>query len=103
MLTPLEVLHEAEIGLVISVGGWILVFPVKTFLDKAKKVLGSFEEKLDKLQTELSTQRTNCLTTLQEQGKDQIKVLEKMSGTLDSMHQSQAEMSGYFKGLNNRG
>lgn len=94
----LQVLHEAEIGLVLAVGGWILMFPVRTLIAKAKELLDTFDKRLSSMQSELVQQRTNCLTTLQNQGDKQIEVLEKMSGTLEQMHLSQAEMAGYFKG-----
>ena len=99
----LQALHEAEVGLVLSVGGWILMFPVRTLISKAKSFFTNFETKLNAIETELSTQRTNCLHTLQEQGKTQIETLKEVAGTLKDMHESQIEMTGYFKGMNRRG
>jgi hypothetical protein len=47
---------------------------------------------------ELVQQRINCLTTLQNQGDEQIKLLGKMSGSLDNIALSQAEVAGYLSG-----
>jgi len=96
----LEAIHEAEIGLVLTVGGWILMFPVRTLIEKIKKFFEDFEAKLNAIENELSTQRTNCLATLQSQGVTQIAALERAANTLDKMHESQIEMTGYFKGMN---
>lgn len=73
------------------------MFPVRTLIKKANEILDSFDSKLLGIQEELSTQRTNCLTTLQNQGTEQVKLLEKVAGTLEAIHISQAEMSGYIK------
>jgi len=76
-----------------------MLFPVKTFV---KKVVGAWNEQenlLKDMKEELVTQRTNCLKTLQEQGKTQIETLVKVAGTLDSMHTQQSEMNGFIKGL----
>ena len=97
VITPLDILHEAEIGVILSVGAWMLMFPVRTIFKKATDVLNKFETKLTNVETELSAQRTNCLTTLQSQGTEQIKLLEKAVSTLEAIHISQAEMSGYIK------
>ena len=98
-LTLLEIWHEIEIAAVIGVGSWVMLFPVKTFV---KKVVGAWNEQenlLKDMKEELVTQRTNCLKTLQEQGKTQIETLVKVAGTLDSMHTQQSEMNGFIKGL----
>ena len=78
------------------------MFPVRTLAEKAKKFLEDFDSRLKALETELSTQRTNCLATLQKQGDEQIKTLDRMATTLDKMHESQIEMTGYWKGMNHR-
>lgn len=95
--TPLELLHEAEIGIALTVGGWILMFPVRTLIKKANEILDSFDNKLLGIQEELSTQRTNCLATLQVSSQKQVDLLEKAVDVLEAMHISQAEMSGYIK------
>lgn len=73
------------------------MFPARTLLDKARKFLESFDSRLKSIETELSTQRTNCLTTLQSQGDTQIEVLKEMSKTLQDMHLDQKELAGYIK------
>lgn len=97
-ITILQLVHEIQISIALTVGSWFMLFPFKMFV---KKIVGAWneqEEILKSVKEELITQRTNCLKTLQEQGTKQIEVLEKMSDTLDSMRTSQAEMSGFLKG-----
>lgn len=88
--------HELVITVILSVGGTMIMWPFR----KAKKIFEDVKTSLDQVHTELVTQRSNCLSTLQSQGESQIKVLEKMSDTLSDMHSSQLEMSGYLKGMN---
>ena len=64
---------------------------------KVKKEWDSLKDSIASAQKELVHQRTNCLATLQDQGAKQIEVLEKCANTLESIHLSQAEMSGYIK------
>lgn len=101
--SPIEILHEVEIGLVITIGGWALMFPVRTLISKIKEAWDSQGKLLREVHAELTTQRTNCLTTLQTQGGKQIEVLEQVASTLNDMHLQQVEMTGYLKGSNNRG
>jgi hypothetical protein len=96
-LSPLDILHEAEIAIVLSVGGWILMFPVRTFFKKIKDSWDGVVSKLNEVYEEMTTQRTNCLTTLQTQGADQVKALQEMSKTLSDMHLDQKELTGFLK------
>lgn len=98
----IQAVHEAEIGVVLTAGGWLLMFPIRNLAEKVKKFLESYEHRLDRMESELTTQRTNCLATLQKQGDEQIKTLDRMASTLDKMHESQIEMTGYWKGMNHR-
>ena len=75
-------------------GGYIIVFPLRYAFTAIKERFAV----LDAVKEELEKQRTNCLTTIQANGVEQLKVLEKISGTLENIHTSQAEMSGYLKG-----
>ena len=93
----LQVVHEAEIAGALTVGGWILMFPVRTLIDKAKVFFAGFDARLRSIEVELNTQRTNCLTTLQAQGAEQVTVLNAISQTLTDMHLDQKEMAGYIK------
>lgn len=43
------------------------------------------------IHTELTLQRTNCLTTLQGQGRKQLDVLERIDGRIQ-------EQNGYLRG-----
>jgi hypothetical protein len=94
----LQAVHEAEVGVALTVGGWILMFPVRTLLDKARVFFAGFDLRLKSIETELSVQRTNCLATLQSQGAEQVVVLKEVSQTLKDMHLEQREMSGFLKG-----
>jgi len=93
-VTGLQILHEAEIATVLSVGGWILMYPVRSLFAKAKDFIDGHTKMLQDVKEELVHQRTNCLTTLQSQGTRQIEVLEKMSTTLESIHLDQARLQG---------
>lgn len=96
----LQLIHEGEIAVVLSVGGWMLLFPIRSLIDKVKKEWEGMIGRLDTVQKELSEQRTNCLQTLQIQGGKQIELLDKAATTLDAMHLSQVEMTGYIKARN---
>src|SRR6266566_244894 len=97
MLNILSHLSEAATGVMLSVGGWILVFPLRSLIKSVKAEWAEKMKTLDYIQVELTTQRTNCLKTLQDQGTEQIKLLGKAVDTLDKIHVSQAEMSGYLR------
>jgi len=75
----------------------VIMFPVRTFIQGAREEWKAATSKLDALQKELETQRTNCLTTLTAQGEAQIKLLEKTVGTLEAMHLDQKEVMGYLR------
>jgi len=54
-----------------------------------KRVVAAYREtktKLEEISTELAVQRVNCLTTLQDQGEAQVKLLTEAVGTLRDMH-----------------
>jgi hypothetical protein len=51
---------------------------------------------------ELVLQRTNCLSTLQAQGKVHIELLEKLSTEQQQTNLLLAEQSGYLKGIMER-
>ena len=64
---------------------------------KAKKEWTSLKETTQAIQNELAQQRTNCLTTLQEQGVKQIELLTKAADTLDGVRLDLAEQTGYLR------
>jgi hypothetical protein len=49
-------------------------------------------ETLHGIRAELTLQRTNCLTTIQHQGAEQIQLLEKIVS-------NNAELNGYIRGV----
>lgn len=67
---------------------------------KMKEIFEGLKSSLDKVQTELVTQRSNCLTTLQTQGDTQIAVLKEVSKTLQDMHLDQKTTLGMLQGHN---
>lgn len=78
---------------------WIVLFP---FRHIAKYVRTQWEEKsklITEVHQELTLQRTNCLFTLQEQGKDQTKALEKVADVLINIRLDLAEQTGHIKAL----
>lgn len=92
--TTVQFIHEGILAGALSFVGWLFMFPLRT----AWKVIVEKFKVIDDVHTELTLQRTNCLTTLQSQGEEQIKLLSKMNGTLEAIHLSQSEMSGFLKG-----
>lgn len=80
--------------LVYAAIGGILLWPFRYF----KKKIEEFTAALKDLQNELTVQRTNCLTTLQDQGERQVELLKDVSESLKDMSQSQAEINGWLKG-----
>lgn len=73
-----------SIGSLITTAGGFLAKYIWRIVQHDRKLLGD-------IHSELTTQRTNCLTTIQEQGKTQIDVLQKI-------HETQIEQVGYIKG-----
>ena len=96
MLNP-SVLTEYALKAAVSivVGGFItmLLWPLR----RARTEWITLKEEQGKIYAELVTQRTNCLTTLAQQGDRQIELLGEVAGTLTGMALSQAEMTGYCK------
>jgi hypothetical protein len=78
-MNPLILLYK--IGIAAAVAGVIALFswPFK---------------KLTVIHDELTTQRTNCLATLAQQGDTQIDLLGKAVNILEDMHLDQRELLG---------
>lgn len=91
-MTPIAIIQETALAVASGVVIWFVCFPFRTAYNSATETLTT-------LKNELSTQRTNCLTTIQADGKTQINLLSKMSDTLDGIHTGQTELSGYIKGV----
>ena len=84
-----ELIFTALIAIVMGVAVW----PYK----KVKAAYAALLEGQKAVQVELSTQRTNCLATLQDQGEKQIEILGKVADTLNAMHLDQRELLGRIK------
>ena len=93
MALPPEVVdfrHELVSTVLVSalIGG--IVYPFKS----AKKKWEGMISKLDEVHSELKAQRTNCLSTLQNQGDKQIELLRDTVKVLNDMHLDQRELLG---------
>ena len=89
----LKYIHAGSWAAAVAVGGYIVMFPLRYIVNLIKERFNV----LDAVRDELETQRTNCLTTIQNNGKEQLEILERMADTLDKIHTSQAELSGYVR------
>ena len=69
------------------------MWPIK----KSRKEWGSLKDAVLATKEELERQRTNCLTTLQHQGDEQIKLLTKACDTLDGVRIDLATQTGYLQ------
>ena len=87
--------NKALMTLAVGGLGYIIMFPVR----KARAEWISLKETTAKIYEELSQQRTNCLTRLQSQGDEQIKLLGKMADTLDGVRVDFKEHTGFIQGL----
>lgn len=90
-------LWEAVSGIVLSIGGYIVLFPIRT-------LFGNIKAKWDE-QTKTQAEQTMALeevktglSRLGTQGDKQIDLLSKAVNVLDAMHLSQVEMTGFMKG-----
>jgi hypothetical protein len=70
---------KALVGLVITGLGTLMLWPVR----KVRKEWAILKETMASTHAELVLQRTNCLGSLQKQGEEQVKLLGKVSDTLD--------------------
>lgn len=87
--------NKALMTLAVGGLGYIIMFPVR----KARAEWISLKETTAKIHEELSQQRTNCLTRLQSQGDEQIKLLGKMADSLDGVRLDFSEHRAYVQGL----
>lgn len=89
-----EFKHEAVITILVTIFLAVVSWP----WHKAKEEWSSLKERLGEVQTELTTQRNNCLTTLQQQGSVQIGLLTKSVDALNDIKLDNREMVGYLRG-----
>ena len=90
----LKYIHAVSWAGAVAVGGYVVMFPMRYIVNMVKERF----KVLDDVREELETQRTNCLTTIQANGVDQLNMLERMADTLDKIHTSQSELTGYIRG-----
>lgn len=77
---------------------FLLMYPFKFI----KNEWSAAKNKLDAVHQELAVQRTNCLTTIQEDGKKQIDLLTKMVDTQVRVEVATAVQTGYLKAIAER-
>ncbi len=83
------------IGLVLSGLVAVFVWPFR----RARKEWNTLKDEQSKIHDELVQQRTNCLTTLQLQGVEQISLLTKTVAALDGVRLDLAEQTGYLRAM----
>jgi hypothetical protein len=84
---------KAVVGLVLTGLLGVFMWPFR----KAQKEWIALKNEQATIHQELVTQRTNCLTTLQSQGDQQVELLKRAVGSLENVALSQAEMTGFFR------
>jgi hypothetical protein len=93
-IVPLmTLLYKVFMGLLVAGGIGIIMWPFRSI----RKEWRTLKDSVAETHAELVTQRTNCLTTLQNQGDRQIELLGKAVETLGNIHTSQAAMSGFMQ------
>jgi C4-dicarboxylate-specific signal transduction histidine kinase len=84
---------KAMVGLVFTGLIGAIMWPVR----KAKKEWVALKTNLQETHKELVQQRTNCLTTLQQQGETQIELLGKTVAALDGVRLDLREQMGILR------
>ncbi len=95
-ITAVTLGHIADkvfIGFLVAGVGMVLMWPFR----KAKKEWHDLKTALASTQTELTHQRENHLTHIEEHSKTQVELLTKMSDTLDGVRLDLREQTGYLK------
>lgn len=87
-------IKTAAYGLLATGGAWLLSYPIKSVIKTIKEKF----KVIDDMHAELTLQRVNCLSTLQNQGAEQIEILKEIAGSLKETGKVQVEMYGYMKG-----
>ena len=90
-LTPL--VYKTLVGIALTGLLGVFMWPFR----KARKEWVALKNEQASIHAELVQQRTNCLTTLQQQGESQVKLLEKAVAALDGVRIDLAEQTGYLK------
>ena len=79
-----------------------MTFPIRTWIKGIKKEWTEKAQMLEQVHQELTLQRTNCLTTIQQSNQEQVHLLEKTVETLGEIHLSQERMAGFMQAMNKR-
>ena len=87
-----QIFTKALIGIAVTGAGALLLYPFR----KARK-MGSTSNYHDSAQNELVQQCTNCLTTLQTQGTQQVELLTEVVKTLGEIHLDNSEMLTHLR------
>ena len=88
-----QFMYKVAASAVVGVIMGIVLWPFR----KARKEWVALKNEQASIHAELVQQRTNCLTTLQQQGESQVKLLEKAVAALDGVRIDLAEQTGYLK------
>lgn len=92
---PYIILTKTLITLLVGGVGALILLPFK----KAIKEWISLKDSIASTKAELIHQRTNCLTTLQDQGEKQVELLTKVADTLEGVRLDLKEQTGYLMGV----
>lgn len=91
----LQLVYKAAVSAALGVAMAVLIWPFR----KARKEWSALKDEQSKIHAELVQQRTNCLQTLQTQGKQQIELLGKTVAALDGVRLDLAEQTGCLRAM----
>lgn len=90
-----QFLYKVAISAVVGVIMTVVLWPFR----KARKEWIALKSEQALIHQELVQQRTNCLTTLQQQGVQQIELLGKTVAALDGVRLDLAEQTGFLRAM----
>ncbi len=100
MVVPSEITNQIGptvlkwiVGLLLTGLFTVVMWPVR----KARKEWTALKDNIEATHKELVQQRTNCLTTLQSQGAQQVVLLEKTVSALEGVRIELAAQTGYLQ------
>jgi hypothetical protein len=88
--------HELVSTVLVSAFLGVAMWPIRRVIAAYKET----HEALQGISKELTEQRSNCLTTLQQQGEEQIKLLGKTVEVLQEMHTDSKLMLEHLRDRN---
>jgi hypothetical protein len=95
MSRVIPVVLKTIVSLIIAGLLGVIMWPFR----KARKEWITLKEEQSKIHSELVQQRTNCLTTLQNQGVEQIKLLGNTVAALNGVRLDLADQTGYLRAM----